>query len=143
MPNSSPPVSINTIYSAETIVPSLFTILLLIIFACCVYGCCIWEGRSKKEKHHLQKTEHHSNSATVLSTSARSTDSYLLKTNSRTQLLTYSTGSSTPASQQDIEANGGKTSKSSQSADNINDNHAGWTMKGSLTQQSLISGNIV
>ena len=54
-----------------TIAPSLVTILLLITFAICVYGCCIWEGRKKKDKDGLyttiQKTEHRSTSSTVLS----------------------------------------------------------------------------
>lgn len=33
-------------FFAETVAPSLTAILILICMACCIYGCCVWEGRS-------------------------------------------------------------------------------------------------
>ena len=118
----------------ETIVPSLFTILLLIIFACCVYGCCIWEGRAKKEEYNLQKTEHQSDSTTVLATTARSTNSYLLKDDA-SKLV------SKVIKEHNFSSNSDNVSKNSVEADV--GNHARWTARGSLTHVKLLEHEVV
>lgn len=33
----------------EGVLPSLVTIVMLIVFGFCIYGCCIWEGRCSSD----------------------------------------------------------------------------------------------
>ena len=67
----------------ETIAPSLVTILLLIVMACCIYGCCIWEGRADKDDfpiHNIQRVERHQSTTSANKKLSTSTSQSILYT---------------------------------------------------------------